>query len=1127
MKKNLFFLFLTFCTGQVYSQSYQPIPARIEAESYYAMSGVGTEPTSDESGNLEVGWIAGGSWMDYAVSVPVPGYYVVQFRIANGFSDDAALQLKNAQDQTIGEFIVPRTGGMQSWKTVKLLLPFPAGNQTLRVVAKEGIFSFNWFEFIDSSKPVPARIESEAFDLAYGVATEPASDTGLGLNVSNIDDDDWMDYNITADSAGLYTFHFRVANSWGNGLIQVRDTGGTVLGHVSIPQTGGWQNWTTVTTTAELPAGSQVLRIFAKNGAFNINWMEIVRGAAAPEPSVITFGPPEEKVWGDAPFVLSASSNNALAPVTFSSSAPEIVSVAASGDTWTATIHAPGTVVIRASQAAAGNFAAAEDVAHTLTVRPSAYGAQKITLDPKRWYQLNNTDNGLDALFDGLTQENVHTGWGKVLDTYEAYYPLLDGEEMTLERIKFFDYEGIFTDRPMTLSVITDQWQRIPVAAFTGQIYNGWVGPYPDRTTPGEARFDLDSAITNIRYLVLTIRSGLPTEMELYGTHVAADPPLAAGHSREIRLKDMFGVNAYEWNFQDGDTPWQINESKMNMAGSFTGIRHYMDWQKLESAEGVFSFNPTLSGGWHYDQIYERCKLAGIDVLACLKTLPDWMLDTYPSGERDHENVPVRYGKDFSDPASYVEQARIGFQYAARYGSNTQVDSSLLSVYSTPRWPGDNPNTIRIGTDLIRYIECDNERDKWWKGRKGYQTAREYAANLSAFYDGHKNTLGPAAGVRNADPNMKVVIGGLVSDSDYIRGMVDWCKEFRGYLPDGRVNLCWDVINYHIYTDNTSSAQSGSSTRGAAPEVTVADERTREFIEVARQLCYGMPVWITETGFDIHPDSPLKAIPIGPKSALDTQADWILRTSLFAARHGVEKVFFYQMYDDNGTGMIFGTSGLINEGFTRRPAADFIYQAQKKFGEYIYRETLGQDPVVDRYELDGRTMYAIVVPDETGRTATCQLPAGSYNKLKVYTPRAGSDEMDTLEIQPAGGFFTVNAGETPVFAVPYRDSTSARTAVRGITRDVSAAEAHGSSILAYPNPASTHFFLLLDDPAEAGARLRLFNAAQGTLYVDRAVSQEALRSRQKIDISHLPPGHYILEIRQQNHSVFRKIVKSR
>ena len=124
-----------------------------------------------------------------------------------------------------------------------------------------------------------------------------------------------------------------------------------------------------------------------------------------------------------------------------------------------------------------------------------------------------------------------------------------------------------------------------------------------------------------------------------------------------------------------------------------------------------------------------------------------------------------------------------------------------LRLVQSRRWAG--LNTVKIGLGLIHYIECDNERDKWWKGRKAYQTGREYAANLSAFYDGHKNTLGPGVGVKNADPSVQVVIGGVAAaTTDYVRGMIDWCREFRGYKANGEIDLCWDVINQHLYANN-------------------------------------------------------------------------------------------------------------------------------------------------------------------------------------------------------------------------------------------------------------------------------------------------------------------------------------
>ncbi len=596
---------------------------------------------------------------------------------------------------------------------------------------------------------------------------------------------------------------------------------------------------------------------------------------------------------------------------------------------------------------------------------------------------------------------------------------------MVIESIRFFDGEGIFRNNPMTLAIIDANWNRTSFATFTGEQYQMWVGPYPARPNS----FRLDTPVRNARYLVITTSGSYPTEIEFYGTHKPGRQPGTASSAllasqKQIKLKQTTGINAFEWDYQNPRATSAIDESKMSVMQSFKGFRHYMDWEKLEHTEGKYTFNPTYSGNWNYDVIYARCKAEGILVLACLKTLPKWLVDTYPLEQRDHENVPARFGKDLNDPKSYIEQAKVAFQYAARYGSNKSVNPSLLSVSTTLRWTNDQPNQVKIGLDLIRYFECENERDKWWKGRQAYQTGREYAANLSAFYDGHKNTMGPGVGVKNADPNMVVVMQGMASPNlDYVKGMIDWCKQYRGYKPDGKVNLCWDVINYHYYTNDLNASQTGTRTRGAAPEVSNAAEIARRFVRFAHEEAYGMPVWNTEVGYDIHPGSPQKAIAIGNKSVLETQADWSLRTSLLYARNGVEGVYFYMAQDVVNAGTQYSTCGLLNGDGTRRPAADYLYQTNKLFGEYYYRETINADPIVDRYELNGKSAYVMVVPDEKGRTADYTLNLGSAAAAKIYTPKAGSDNMTEQVVNTTNGSVTIRVTETPVFVVAVEATT--------------------------------------------------------------------------------------------------------
>ena len=491
---------------------------------------------------------------------------------------------------------------------------------------------------------------------------------------------------------------------------------------------------------------------------------------------------------------------------------------------------------------------------------------------------------------------------------------------------------------------------------------------------------------------------------------------VAASDTDLTPIKNMFGVNSYEWNFLENPAAPNdrnhIYEANMALIKSFSAVRHYMNWNQLENTQGDYTYNPTNKGSWYYDVVYARCKADGIMVLADMKNLPEWMMNSYPADQRDDENSPVFYGDNKSLPKSYIVQARTAFQFAARYGYNTAVTPSLVKVNTAPRWNNDTPNELKIGMGLIKYIECNNEPDRWWKGDKATQTAEEYAANLSAFYDGHKGTLGNDVGVKTADPNMIVVMGGLATaDASYVQRIIDWCKKNRGYRADGKVNLCFDVINYHLYSNDGSILTHVKATTGVAPELSEAGKIADSFVKVAN----GIPVWLTETGYDINQGSYQHAPPIGAKSVLITQADWILRSSLLYIRHGIKQLFFYQLFDAApGNSEQYSTSGLA-EGTKRRPAADYIMQVGKLMGDYGYKATLNADPIVDKYQHESKFIYVMYVPDEKNRTATYNLDLGTAGAANIYTLIPGADVMAKKEVKTINGKLKVQVTETPVF----------------------------------------------------------------------------------------------------------------
>lgn len=125
-------------------------------------------------------------------------------------------------------------------------------------------------------------IQAENYNTMSGVQTEATTDTGGGLNVGYCDTGDWMAYyNINFPTSGNYVIEYRVASAVTGGRLSSDLNAGTIqLGAVNVPNTGGWQNWQTITQTVNVNAGTYNFGIYVQNTGFNINWFRITKAAS-------------------------------------------------------------------------------------------------------------------------------------------------------------------------------------------------------------------------------------------------------------------------------------------------------------------------------------------------------------------------------------------------------------------------------------------------------------------------------------------------------------------------------------------------------------------------------------------------------------------------------------------------------------------------------------------------------------------------------------------------------------------------------------------------------------------------------------------------------------------------------
>lgn len=407
------------------------------------------------------------------------------------------------------------------------------------------------------------------------------------------------------------------------------------------------------------------------------------------------------------------------------------------------------------------------------------------------------------------------------------------------------------------------------------------------------------------RFLMFTYASPHTrmAEIVLYGQAAGTAPPLPIPVQRPVPFFDEFmGVNG----FVDDPT------DKLSCAGS---VREYHNWGWDEGnldttypgyPNNQYAWNPSwVSGtGWafNFDAFYQQIKTNSLIIIPDLQGCAP-----YITGFNDSltQHKPLLPGENALDPLSYIEHADYMFQFAARYGTGTVTDS-LLKL---------RPDQARIsGSGLVRYLENWNEPDKWWFTRKGYFTPDELATMCSADYDGHENTVGPGKGMKTADPQIKMVMGGLATlNLEYLRCMKLWSDFNRAS------GFPADVLNFHHY--------SGNGAHGISPEADSLKYKLKALAGFRDTCLPGREIWLSEFGYDTNPDSEQAAVVLDTNDIYEVQAQWIMRSYLEAAAAGVDKAFVFMLRDANAANPnIYNSSGLTNEiWYGHQPKKSWYY----------------------------------------------------------------------------------------------------------------------------------------------------------------------------------------------------------
>jgi len=475
---------------------------------------------------------------------------------------------------------------------------------------------------------------------------------------------------------------------------------------------------------------------------------------------------------------------------------------------------------------------------------------------------------------------------------------------------------------------------------------------------------------------------------------------VAAQEIEPVQMSEYMGINtnvaAYDQHYLD------------DLSKCTKWIREYHSWGHYEAADNYYKWdNITKQPQGHtwpnHNKFMDECQRLGINVLINVLGKPKW------AGE---ERGAYTTG-DGSEPEHYLDRLEFIGQLVARYGSQ-KVDESLLET-------ADKVS----GLGYVKYYEDDNEPDYWWEDP--LWPAHKYAVYCNAVHDGYGvETSGnyPLLGIKSVDSTAVHVLAGLAkTDPVYLQKILN--------ASNGRVPF--DVINIHTYCTDKTNAYSPEHEKYGM------EKNMGGFMEWCERELPGMPVWITEFGWDTYIDNGQHSYVYAPH---EQQANYILRSYFITLEMGFQKAFLFMAADPNSDGTLqYSSSGIITDkehGLRKKPSYYYLATMQNVLGEAIYDSTVSYGEPAGNSEVycfkfrkeNDEIVYALWTREDLSDTDNGTTLDYSFNfgyqpeYAHSVFPQDKDMNGDTLTHKLSGTAVDLTLTETPQFLIVSGNSTS-------------------------------------------------------------------------------------------------------
>jgi hypothetical protein len=282
----------------------------------------------------------------------------------------------------------------------------------------------------------------------------------------------------------------------------------------------------------------------------------------------------------------------------------------------------------------------------------------------------------------------------------------------------------------------------------------------------------------------------------------------------KIDASSQFGLNA---------SRWFLASEHVKLGIGWVRFENFK-WPMVSGEADKYSFNPGPAP-WRLD-IDDAIKTytdAGLNVLPMMFLTPEWASD------------PVEGLKDKMKlsrvPRSPDLFAQFAYQTAARYGSKKIPADKLLTEDKVS------------GKNQIKYFELGNEPDlNPIKGNK-LPTWGAWVGTMDQFWEIYK---AGALAVKQADPDAKVPSPGFAGMTTSV---VDSMRTYTYADGTHPIDYC-DMLSVHYYSGRTPPEIATRDDNNSTNSKSTFDEHVRRTVAWRDKNKPGIPIWLTETGYD-------------------------------------------------------------------------------------------------------------------------------------------------------------------------------------------------------------------------------------------------------------------------------------